>query len=666
MKDRPSYFVTGATGLIGARLVQNLLARPGTIYALVRPSSAPRLAELADRLDAGGRLVPVIGDLRSPRLGVELPGVRIGHMFHVAAAYDMEVEPEVAHLVNVRGTEHAVEFANAASVGTFHHTSSNGVAGRYKGLFTESMLDEGQVVDHPYFRSKLLAEKMVRAKCEVPFRIYRPGITVGDSGTGWVNKADGAYFFFDAIAKLARWVPDWVPLVGPKGGLAHIVPVDFVAAALDHIAHLPADQLLGDTFHLLDPNPVSVGEAINEIARAAGAPRFQVLLDLDVTRPAGRIMRLLPGGGQARDAVLRKIGIPPVVMDWRDFDAAFDTRNTDHALAGSGISCPPFADYAERIYSYWCAAFGSKPIDSAPIDSALRSAVAGRTVLVTGASSGIGRELSLMLGRAGATVLLLARRQAALEQVRSEIADAGGSASTHPADLASPPDVERVTKEILAAYGGVDIIVNNAGRSIRRPVSAAYDRMHDYRRTMDVNYFGPVQLTLALLPALSRTGRGHVLNVSSIGLQAHMARFTAYNASKAAFDAFSRSLTSEVHPAGVRLTTVFMPLVRSPMSAPTKAFNQLPALTPAQAAEFICRAIVHQPTRQSTALGTVAEVMAVLTPRVLGAITRFEYRLLADTELPRTSGQAAGPPGATTASSEPVACSPGQWQPRSP
>jgi len=638
VNDQPSYFVTGATGLIGARLVQNLLARPGTVYALVRDRSVARLGELADRFGAAGRLVPVVGDLELPGLGAGDLGVRIDHMFHVAAVYDPEVTPEAAQTTNVGGTEHAVQLANAASVGVFHYTSSNGVAGRYRGRFTEAMLDEGQVVDHPYFRSKQMAEKIVRATCQVPFRIYRPGITVGDSGTGWVTKADGAYFFFDAVTKLARLVPDWVPLVGPKGGPAHIVPVDFVAAAMDHIAHLPAGTLLGDTFHLLDPHPVSVGEAINEIARVAGAPRFQYLVDLRVTRPAARIASMLPGAGQIKDAALRKIGIPPVVMDWRDFDAEFDTSNTDHALAGSGITCPPFADYAAQVYAYWWDVFATDRIDSE-----LRSVVSGRRVLVTGASSGIGRELSLALGRAGAIVLLLARREGELQQVRHDIAAAGGSAFAHPADLASPDDVRRVVKEILTDHGGVDIIVNNAGRSIRRPASAAYERMHDYHRTMDVNYFGPVQLTLALLPALSQTGNGHLLNISSIGLQADMARFTAYNASKAAFDAFSRSLAPEVHASGVRVTTVFMPLVRSPMSAPTAAFQHLPALTPAQAAQFVCRAIVRQPPRQSTQLGTIGEVMSAVAPRVLAALARMEYRLLPDTELPGTKARPDDP-----------------------
>ena len=395
VSDPPNYFVTGATGLIGAWLVQYLLSRPGTVYALVRASSQPRLEELAGRLGANGRLVPVVGDLRSPRLGAGDLDVPIEHMFHVAAAYDLEVSPERAHEVNVLGTEHAVEFANAARVGMFHHTSSNGVAGRYKGVFTESMLDEGQLVDHPYFLSKMVAEKVVRARCAVPFRIYRPGITVGDSRTGRMTKVDGAYFFFDPISKLARWCPPWLPLAGPKGGLAHLVPVDYVASAMDHIAHLPCERLLGDTFHLLDPAPVAVGEAINEVARAAGAPTFRFLLDLKITRPVSRLARLLPGADQVSSAAVRSLGIPPAVMDWRDFDASFDTRNTNHALAGSGIACPPFSEYAKRLYDYWWDALRGDPVDAG-----LKAAVGGRRVLITGASSGIGKELALLVGSA--------------------------------------------------------------------------------------------------------------------------------------------------------------------------------------------------------------------------------------------------------------------------
>lgn len=643
-----NYFVTGGTGLIGSELIRALLARGGTVHCLVRESSQPRFDALARRLGAGARLAPVHGDLTKPGLGVGRLGVRIDHMFHVGAVYDLEVDEARAVASNVNGTRHAVEFANANRVGRFHHVSSNGVAGRYRGRFLESMADEGQLVDHPYFRSKLDAEKIVRDQLQAPLRIYRPGITIGHSRTGWMDKHNGAYFFFGPIAALARWAPRWLPLVGPKGGLAQLVPVDFVARAIDHIGHLDDAALAGDgTFHLVPPEPLHVGEAIDTLAAAAGAPRFRLLLDLRLTRALTAPLRLLPGARRLRDAALRGLGIPHQAMEWRDFDAEFDTANASRALAGTGIEVPPLDQYAGVLFQYW-----REHLDPGRVPGKLRAAVDGQRVMVTGASSGVGRELTLLLGAAGAHVLLVARRGELLEQVADEIIGHGGRASCHPADLRSPDQTERLARTVLAEHGGVDVLVNNAGRSIRRRVEHGAG-LGDYRRTMDVNYFAAVQLTLAFLPGMRERGHGRVLNISSIGLQSSMSRFTAYNSSKAALDAFARSLGPEVHSDGVRVTTVYLPLVRTDMSAPTKAFDRLPAWGALRAARYVARAVIAGRPRRSTALGTLAETASTLLPSLLRRIMRQELRLLPDTAplraVPDQPHQAAGRSGSPRA-----------------
>jgi NAD(P)-dependent dehydrogenase (short-subunit alcohol dehydrogenase family) len=217
----------------------------------------------------------------------------------------------------------------------------------------------------------------------------------------------------------------------------------------------------------------------------------------------------------------------------------------------------------------------------------LEQAVEGRTVMITGASSGIGRALALKVGAAGGTVLLVARRRDQLEEAKREIEDRGGFAHAYPCDLSDPLEIDRMVAQALKDHGHVDVLVNNAGRSIRRPVSGSYERFHDFQRTMQLNYFGAVRLILDLLPAMREHRSGHIINVSTAGVQTSAPMFSAYLGSKAALDAFSRSISFEVARDGIAISTVYMPLVRTPMIAPTKVYEEWPALTPEEAADLV-------------------------------------------------------------------------------
>jgi short-subunit dehydrogenase len=260
-------------------------------------------------------------------------------------------------------------------------------------------------------------------------------------------------------------------------------------------------------------------------------------------------------------------------------------------------------------------AFGQRiPGAGGVLAQSLPDATKNRIVLITGASSGIGRAAALKIGEAGGTVLLVARSTDKLETARAEIERVGGTASVHAADMSDPDDVDRMAAEVLSEHGRVDVLVNNAGRSIRRSVGRSYDRFHDYQRTMQVNYFGPVKLILDLLPGMRERGSGHIINISTMGLQTNTPRFAAYLASKAALDAFSRSIGPEIIGDGVHITTVYMPLVRTPRIAPTKIYDRFPALKPDQAADLITDAIRKRPKRIATPLGNIGQLTYAVAP----------------------------------------------------
>jgi short-subunit dehydrogenase len=257
----------------------------------------------------------------------------------------------------------------------------------------------------------------------------------------------------------------------------------------------------------------------------------------------------------------------------------------------------------------------------------LRGAVKRRTVLITGASSGIGEATALKVGAAGGHVLLVARTKSKLEEVADQIVAVGGTADVHPCDLTDVDDIDRMADEVLLQHGQVDILVNNAGKSIRRSVDRSYDRFHDYQRTMQLNYFAPVKLILDLLPVMREQGFGHIVNISSIGLQVNTPRFAAYLASKAALDAFSRSIGPEVIGDGVHLTTVYMPLVKTPMIAPTKVYDRIPTLSPEKAAEMVTEAIRKRPKRTGTTLGNIGQLTYAIAPGAQDLVVNRAYQL---------------------------------------
>ncbi|MCL5768413.1 MULTISPECIES: SDR family NAD(P)-dependent oxidoreductase [Acinetobacter] len=264
---------------------------------------------------------------------------------------------------------------------------------------------------------------------------------------------------------------------------------------------------------------------------------------------------------------------------------------------------------------------------NAKLKKLFQQKVDGKTIVVTGASSGIGLTVSKYLAQAGAHVLLLARTKEKLDEVKAEIEAEGGKASVFPCDLNDMESIDAVSKEILAAVDHIDILVNNAGRSIRRAVHESVDRFHDFERTMQLNYFGAVRLVLNILPHMMQRKDGQIINISSIGVLANATRFSAYVASKAALDAFSRCLSAEVHSHKIAITSIYMPLVRTPMIAPTKIYKYVPTLSPEQAADLIAYAIVKRPKKIATNLGRLASITYAIAPDVNNILMSIGFNL---------------------------------------
>jgi short-subunit dehydrogenase len=260
-------------------------------------------------------------------------------------------------------------------------------------------------------------------------------------------------------------------------------------------------------------------------------------------------------------------------------------------------------------------------------EDALAKAVDGRVVMITGASSGIGEAAARLIGGTGGTVILVARGEEELKRIAAEIGDA---AHVRPCDLTDFEAIDALIAEVLGTFGGVDVLVNNAGRSIRRSAELSYDRFHDFERTMELNYFASVRLILGLMPAMKERGGGQVINISSAGVQTRTPRFSGYIASKAALEAFSDAVQAEMNGDGIRFTTISMPLVRTPMISPTEHYEGFPALSPEQAGKLIAEAIVGRPRRVAPPFAHLVSAVDTLNPELMDAVRHRGYRMFRD------------------------------------
>jgi NAD(P)-dependent dehydrogenase (short-subunit alcohol dehydrogenase family) len=466
-----------------------------------------------------------------------------------------------------------------------------------------------------------------------------------------MDKIDGPYYFFTFLKKLREMLPPWMPTLGLEGGRINVVPVDFVVDAMDHIAHKP--KLDGHTFHLTDPEPMRVGEVLNTFARAGHAPQMTMRIDARMFAFVPSSIRMaagnLPPVKRFIGMLLRDFQIPKQVLKFITYPTRFDNRETERALKGSGIKVPALDSYAWRLWDYW-----ERYLDpDLFIDRTLKGKVRNKVVVITGGSSGIGLATAQKVAAAGAVTVIVARGEEELFKARDEMRAAGGKVFAYTADLADMADCDRLVATILKEHDHVDVLVNNAGRSIRRSIEGSYDRFHDFERTMQLNYFGSIRLIMGFMPTMTQRRKGHVINISSIGVLANSPRFSAYVASKAALDAFSRCAQGELSGKGISFTTINMPLVKTPMIAPTKMYDSVPTLTPDEAADLIVKGIIEKPSRIATRLGIFSALINALAPKAYEVIMSTAFELFPDSAAAK--GDKAALRGETQPSNEQIA-----------
>lgn len=608
------YVVTGGTGFIGRRVVSRLLdtRADAKVWVLVRGQSLGGFERLAgqDGRAWGERVAPLLGDLTADNLGLtdaDIAGLGdVGHVVHCAAIYDLTASAAEQQAANVDGTRAVIELARRLDA-TLHHVSSIAVAGSFPGEYTERDFDVGQQLPTPYHRTKFDAEALVRSEPGLRYRIYRPSVVVGDSRTGEMDKIDGPYHFFAILATLAR-LPRFTPIMLPDAGRTNIVPVDYVVNALVALLHAASPD--GQTFHLTAPKPIGLNGIYRGVATAAGLPPLRGALP----RSAGTALLRARGRAKVwRNMAATQFGIPTEVLDVIDLPTDFTSDDTRTALRHTecrDLQVPEFGSYAPQLWRYWATYLDPQ---RARRDNSTGPLV-GRHVVITGASSGIGWASAIAVAARGAVVFALARNAGALDELVAEIRRNGGQAHAFSCDVTDSASVDSTVDDILGRFGHVDYLVNSAGRSIRRSVVNSTDRLHDYERVMAVNYFGAVRMVLALLPHWQARRFGHVVNISSAGVQTRTPKYSAYLPTKAALDTFSDVVSTETVSDHITFTTIYMPLVHTPMIAPSRRLDPVRAISTEHAAAMVVRGLIAKPARIGTALGALAEVGNYATP----------------------------------------------------
>jgi len=644
--------VTGGTGFLGRHLVDVLLERGCQLTLLIRnPQDEKHQLQLDGwrekiSLSSNGSALDVWeGDLSKPNLGLTAaqPLSGFAHIYHLAAIYDLNADPAWVMKTNVEGTETLLaRMVETEFSGCLHFVSSIAVAGDFQGNFSESMFDEGQAHPHTYHLSKFESEACVRSfqsKGQFSTRIYRPSAIVGHSKNGVIDKIDGPYYMFILASKLKRLLPAWAPLVMPSiPGVLDMVAVDYVADALATISLLGEDEIPNGQFcfHLTNPASPTLDEAFKMILRSADGPRVGLSIPFGKLSKYGLGMKVLSMLKELKavhiflSEALKRLGLPETVFEAMMSGVRFSATDTTALLSKQEISPPPFQDYIDVLWDYY-----NRHLDPAKNRETLaENAFSQRVILITGGSSGIGYACAKRALTLGSHVILVARHEEKLtecaEQLESIAVRKSLRVDTYACDLSKLDDCDLLVSYIKEKYGAVDVLFNNAGRSIRRSISRSQDRFHDLERTMQLNYFGASRLMLGLLPGMIENGGGHILHSSSMGTMAATPRFGPYMASKNALDTLMDSAAAEYADRNIMFTSIKFPLVKTNMVAPTAEYKDADLASPEFAAQMFVDSVIDKPRKQISNLGVLMGAVSLIAPSIVTQIYNYAYQIWPD------------------------------------
>lgn len=638
--------VTGATGFLGEHLVEGLLDAGHNLTLLVRNPKSGKIQEWMRKWNEqqhAPRVSAVRFDLGEANLGLDADFSchDFEHVYHLAAIYDLSANPVKVFDTNVQGTGRFLEkLQNSGFQGTFHFVSSIAVAGDYKGVFDESMFDEGQQHPHVYHQSKFQSEALVRDfRDNALFRImiYRPAAIIGHSKTGYIDKIDGPYYLFTLISQIKRWVPGVVSLPVIQTAITlDMVPVDYVVQSLIYLSQKSLNHGDNDTFcfHLTDPDSPSLSDLFLLLLNCADGPGAGVRIPIDgLSNYLGfkqlKLALQLKAVRMLKKELFELLRLPEGVFDALMPGVVFQADKTRSILRQAGIEVPPVDAYIEILWQYY-----SKHLDPYKHRSVYaKKALKGKRVLITGASSGIGLESAKVAYEYGADLILVARHADKLESAKHMIKaefNAPGQIITYPCDLSDLDECDKLVEYMKQNFGTIDILFSNAGRSIRRSVAKSEGRFHDLQRTMQLNYFGAARLILGLLPLMQAQGGGHVIHSSSMGTLSATPRFGPYMASKIALDTLMDSMAAELANHNIQFSSIKFPLVKTPMVAPTAAFKKARLTSPQEAAMMFLDTVIEKTRHKMTISGSLLGFIAWISPNFMTQLYNYGFQIWPD------------------------------------
>ncbi len=646
--------VTGGTGFLGKYLVNTLLAQGNQVTLLIRSPTKLDALKQHPRWHSLPNAVEVLeGDLRAPNAGLKDPSglAYFEAIYHLAAIYDVSADADAISTTNVTGTQNLLSALTHADFrGALHFVSSIAVAGDYRGTFTEDMFDEGQAFQHAYNQSKFESEKCVRTWAAerqttgraTDVRIYRPSAIVGDTLSGYCERIDGPYFLFNVIAKLRKAVPSWMPLIAPKLPMrVDMVPVDYVANAMVALSQRPREEMHTQIpcYHLTDPEARSLTRLLNRVLKAADGPTIRAAFPFGSKGTGARgnsgkgplaMARSLKGVELLSQSVFDWLEVPAGVLDAMMPRVRFDATRTRQQLDQAGVPLPPLESYIDTLWDYY-----NRHLDPAKNQMAKRQAAfLNKYIVITGASSGIGLASARSALTLGAHVALVARNPEKLQQAYDTLRPLAEEHSVNlwqfPCDISNLADCDQLIATLQKTLPRVDILFNNAGKSIRRSINQSWERFHDLERTMQLNYYGSARLMIGLLPAMIAQGGGHLIYSSTMGTMAPTPRFGPYLASKAAMDALMDSLAAEFADRNIVATSVKFPLVKTEMISPTKEYEDAPAASPEFAANLFVQAVQNKPRKQITGTGKIMGALSLWAPSFMTQLYNYAYRIWPD------------------------------------